>query len=52
MCTPEALRANLDIIDIVLGFLSSGGGKANKSMGNYIEKVLQMKKGSFSRKVI
>ena len=49
--TPDALQANLDVIDVVLGFLSSGGGKPNKPLGDYIGKVLRMPKQSFSRKV-
>ncbi len=48
---PAALRANLDVVDTVLGFLSSGGGKPDVSLGKYVEKVLKMKKGSFSGKV-
>ena len=50
--SPAHLRANLDVIDTVLGFLSSGGGKPSKSLGKYIEKVLKMRKGSFSKKVM
>ena len=50
--SPVHLRANLDVIDTVLGFLSSGGGKPSKSLGKYIEKVLKMRKGSFSKKVM
>lgn len=51
LCTPDALRANLDVIDIVLGFLSSSGGKPSKPLGDYIGKVLKMQKTIFSRKV-
>ena len=49
--TPDALRANLDVIDIVLGFLCSGGGKPNKLLGDYMGKVLKMQKRKFSQKV-
>ena len=48
--TPDRLRENLDVVDIVLGFLSSGGGRAEKLLGDYINKVLKMKK-PFSMKV-
>ena len=50
ICTLDRLRENLDVVDIVLGFLSSGGGKANKPLGEYIHRVLKMKK-PFSQKV-
>lgn len=49
--TLDRLRENLDVVDIVLGFLSSGGGRAEKRLGEYIDKVLIMKKRPFSRKV-
>ncbi len=49
--TPDRLRENLDVVDIVLGFLSSGGGKAAKPLGDYIDKVLRMKRRPFSQKV-
>lgn len=48
--TPDRIRENLDVVDIVLGFLSSGGGKADKPLGEYILRVLKMKK-PFSSKV-
>jgi len=51
LTTPALLRANLDVIDTLLGFLSSEGGKPDKFLGKYIEKVLKMRKGSFSKKV-
>lgn len=41
----------LDIVDIVMGFLSSGGGSADKPLGEYVEKVLKMKTRNFSEKV-
>ena len=49
--TPDRLRENLDVVDIVLGFLSSGGAKAEKPLGDYIDKVLKMKQRSFSVQV-
>ena len=49
--TPDLLRETLDVVDIVLGFLSTGGGKAGRSLGEYIDKVLKMKKRRFSKKV-
>ena len=49
--TPDRLRENLDVVDIVLGFLSSGGSKAEKPLGEYIDKVLKMKRRPFSVKV-
>ena len=49
--TQNLLRANLDVIDIVLGFLSTGGGRPEKMLGDYIRKVLKMKK-PFSEKVL
>ena len=49
--TPDRLREALDVVEIVLGFLSSGGGKAEKPLGEYIDKTLRMKKRRFSQKV-
>lgn len=50
--TLERVRKMLDIVDIVLGFLSSGGGSADKPLGEYVERVLKMKSRNFSEKVI
>ena len=50
--TPDRLRDNLDIVNIVLGFLSSGGAKAETAFGEYVDKVLQLERRSFSPKVI
>ena len=50
--TPDCLREALDVVEIVLGFLSSGGGKADKSLGEYIDKALRMRKRHFSQKVL
>ena len=49
--TPDLIRENLDVVDIVLGFLSSGGGKPDKLLGEYVDKVLKMKRRPFSKKV-
>ena len=50
--TPDRLRENLDVVDIVLGFLSSGKVNAKKHLGEYIDKILKMKKRPFSQKVL
>jgi hypothetical protein len=50
--TPDRLRENLDVVDIVLGFLSSGGGKPDKLLGEYVDRVLKMKRRPFSQKVM
>ena len=47
----DRLRENLDVVDIVIGFLSSGGGKPNKPLGEYIDRVLKMKGRLSSQKV-
>ena len=49
--TPDRLREALDVVDIVLGFLSSGGGKADKPLEEYIDRMLKMKRRPFSSKV-
>ena len=49
--TPDRLRESLDVVDIVLGFLSTGGGKADKPLGEYIDRVLRMRRRPFSQKV-
>lgn len=49
--TLERVHEILDVVDIVLGFLSSGGGDADKPLGEYVEKVLKMKIRKFSPKV-
>ena len=51
MHTPDRLRKTLDVVEIVLGFLSSGGGKAGRSLWGYINHTLKMKKRPFSEKV-
>ena len=49
--TPDRLRETLDVVDIVLGFLSSGGGRADQPLGGYINHTLKMKRRPFSEKV-
>lgn len=49
--TPDRIRENLDVVDIVIGFLSSGGGKTEKPLGEYVDRVLRMKRRPFSQKV-
>ena len=51
LSTPDRLREALDVVEIVLGFLSSGGGKADKVLGDYIDRTLKMKRRHFSQKV-
>ena len=48
--TPERLRESLDVVDIVLGLLSSGGGKADVPLKKYLD-THKMKKRPFSTKV-
>ena len=48
--TQNLLRANLDVIDIVLGFLSTGGGRPEMMLGDYMRKILKMKR-PYSEKV-
>ena len=47
----DRIREALDVVDIVLGFLSSGGGRADRQLGEYITRALRMKKRFFSEKV-
>ncbi len=48
--TPEKLRESLDVVDIVLGLVSSGGGSHDVSLHKYI-KTRRMGKKPFSDKV-
>ncbi len=48
--TPERLRETLDVVDIVLGLVSSGGGSHEVSLRKYI-KTRKMSKKPFSVKV-
>ena len=47
---PDRLRKSLDVVEIVLGFLTSGGGKAKTSLKSYLKK-LKMDRKPFSEKV-
>lgn len=47
---PDDLQKNLDVVNIVLGFLASGKVKAETSLKDYL-KLLQMEKRPFSLKV-
>jgi hypothetical protein len=49
--SPDKLRRSLDVVEIVLGFLTSGGGKPKTTLRSYLRK-LKMEKRSFSEKVI
>ena len=49
--TPDRLRETLDVVDIVLGFLSSGGGKADQPLKGYVDQTLKMKRRPFSENV-
>ena len=50
--TPDRLRDALDVVETVLGFLSSGGGKAaDKPLGEYMDKTLKMNEVYFCQKV-
>ena len=48
--SPDMLRRSLDVVDIVLGFLTSGGGKPKTRLVSYLRK-LKMEKKTFSEKV-
>jgi hypothetical protein len=47
--SPDKLRKALDVVEIVLGFLSSGGGKPRSRLLSYLKK-LKMEKKTFSEK--
>jgi hypothetical protein len=47
--SPDKLRKSLDVVEIVLGFLTSGGGKPKTRLLSYLRK-LNMEKRSFSEK--
>ena len=48
--SPDKLRKSLDVVEIVIGFLTSGGGKPNTTLLSYLRK-LRMEKRIFSEKV-
>jgi hypothetical protein len=47
--SPDELRKSLDVVEIVLGFLTSGGGKPKTRLVTYLNK-LKMEKRIFSEK--
>ena len=47
--TPDRLKQSLDAVDIVLGFLSSGGGSFKVTLKKYLD-THQMKQVPFSIK--
>ena len=49
--TIERIRENLDVVEIVLGFLSSGGSQADKELGKYLDRALKMKNRPFCKAV-
>ncbi len=49
--SPDLLRETLDVVDIVIGFVSTGGPKSCMYLGDYVDKILKMKKRPFSLKV-
>ena len=51
MRTIKSLRECLDVVDIVVGFLSSSGDNASKPLAVYIEQSLKMKDRFNSKKV-
>ena len=46
----QQLREILDVVEIVIGFLSSGGGNAKKSLKDYIKTTLKMEHKFSSKK--
>ena len=48
--SPDKLRKSLDVVEIVIGFLSSGGGKPKSKLLSYLRK-LKMERRRFSEKV-
>ena len=47
----DRIREALDVVDFVMGFLSSGGGEADRLLGAYITRALPMMRRFFSEKV-
>ena len=50
LATPDKLRKCLDVVEIVLGFLTSGGGKPTLRLRSYLKR-LKMERKAFSEKV-
>ena len=49
--TNQSLRECLDCVEIIIGFLSSGGGNAKTDLKNYIRMALKMEERFNSKKV-
>ncbi len=49
---PQNLRACLDVVEIVIAFLSSSGGDANKQLKEYLNKSLKIKDNRFISKKV
>ena len=49
--TMQQLQEILDVVEIVMGFLSSGGANAKKSLKDYIKTTLKMEHKFSSKKV-
>ena len=49
--TMQQLREVLDVVEIVMGFLSSGGANADKNLHDYIRNALRMGERFISKKV-
>ena len=49
--TPQDLRDCLDDVEIIIGFLSSGGGDANIELRKYVKRALKMEDRFKSKKV-
>ena len=47
----QRIRDCLDVVEIVMGFLASGGQKADTSLDHYLKTALKMKHRFSSRKV-
>ena len=52
LCTNQSLRECLDCVEIIIGFLSSGGGNAKVDLKEYIRKALKMEGRFNSKKVL
>lgn len=47
----QHMRECLDVVEIVIGFLSSGKNNANTELKTYVKRVLKMEKRFKSKKV-
>ena len=50
--TNQSLRECLDIVEIVMGFLSSGQTNPNTTLRKFVSKSLKMEKQFTSKKVV